>query len=192
MILLALFWSFIQIGLFSIGGGMASLPLIQEQVVDLHGWLTLEEFTDLIAISEMTPGPIAINASTFVGMQIAGIPGAILSTLGCILPSCFIVSFLAFLYRRYQQLTAVQGILAGLRPAVVAFIANAGLTILTLALFGQTIGWPLSLSALLLFGGSLFVLRRFKPNPIAVILGCGAVGILLSFLPPPVTSSAWF
>ena len=86
MLYLQLFWSFFQIGLFSIGGGYAAMPLIQNQVVDLHHWLTLSEFTDLITISQMTPGPIAINSATFVGIRIGGVGGALVSTLGCILP----------------------------------------------------------------------------------------------------------
>ena len=77
MIYLQLFWSFLQIGLFSFGGGYAAMPLIQGQVVTSHGWLTMSEFTDLITISQMTPGPIAVNSATFVGLKIAGIPGAI-------------------------------------------------------------------------------------------------------------------
>ena len=86
MILLQLFFSFLQIGLFSFGGGYAALPLIQAQVVELHHWLDRTEFTDLITISQMTPGPIAINSATFVGIRIAGPLGAIAATLGCILP----------------------------------------------------------------------------------------------------------
>ena len=80
MIYLELFWSFVQIGLFSVGGGMAAMPLIQNQVVTIHGWLTLTEFTDLVTIAEMTPGPIAVNSATFVGIRIAGLPGAIAAT----------------------------------------------------------------------------------------------------------------
>ena len=76
MIYLELFWSFLQVGMFSIGGGYAAMPLIQSQVVTQHGWLTMNEFTDLITIAEMTPGPIAVNSATFVGIRIAGIPGA--------------------------------------------------------------------------------------------------------------------
>ena len=95
MIYLQLFWSFIQIGMFSFGGGYAAMPLIQGQVVNTHEWLTMTEFTDLITISQMTPGPIAVNSATFVGMKIAGIPGAVVATLGCILPSCIIVTILA-------------------------------------------------------------------------------------------------
>ena len=87
MIYLQLFLSFLQIGMFSFGGGYAAMPLIQGQVVTTHGWLTMSEFTDLITISQITPGPIAVNSATFVGLKIAGIPGAVVATVGCILPS---------------------------------------------------------------------------------------------------------
>lgn len=94
MIYIQLFLSFLQVGALSFGGGYAAMPLIQEQVVNLHSWLSMSEFTNLITIAEMTPGPIAVNSATFVGMQIAGILGAIIATLGCILPSCIIVTLL--------------------------------------------------------------------------------------------------
>ena len=97
MKLLTLFFSFLQIGAFSFGGGYAALPLIQHQVVDLYHWLTMNELTDLITISQMTPGPIAINAATFVGLKIDSFYGAIVATLGCILPSCIIVSLIAYI-----------------------------------------------------------------------------------------------
>ena len=90
MIYIELFLAFLQIGAFSFGGGYAAMPLIQAQVIDKYGWLTISDFTDLITISQMTPGPIAINSATFVGNQIAGIPGAIVATFGCILPSCIV------------------------------------------------------------------------------------------------------
>ena len=130
MIYLQLFWSFIQIGMFSFGGGYAAMPLIQGQVVTDHGWLTMSEFTDLITISQMTPGPIAVNSATFVGLKIAGIPGAVVATLGCILPSCIIVTVLAKLYLKYRSMDMLQGVLRSLRPAVVAMIASAGILIL--------------------------------------------------------------
>lgn len=100
MIYLELFWSFFQIGLFSIGGGYAAIPLIQNQVVDVRPWLTMTQFADIMTIAEMTPGPIAINAATFVGIQVARLPGAIIATIGCIVPSCVIVMALAL--RIYQ------------------------------------------------------------------------------------------
>lgn len=149
-----LFTSFFQIGLFSFGGGMAAVPLIQQQVVTGHGWLTMSEFTDLITISEMTPGPIAVNSSTFVGMRIAGIPGALVATFSCIAPACLIVSLLAWLYFKYQNLAYIQGTLTGLRPAVVALIASAGVSILSLAVFGDGVA---SAAAFNWLGAGLFV-----------------------------------
>jgi len=186
MIYLKLFWSFFQIGLFSIGGGYAAMPLIQNQVVDINKWITMTEFADLITIAEMTPGPIAINSSTFVGTQIAGLPGALVATFGCILPSSIIVLTLAYFYYKYKKLTLVQGVLSGLRPAVVALIASAGLSILILAFWGEK-GISLNLLdmnyiAVGLFTLSLFILRKFKPSPIYVMFGSGIIGMAIYLL----------
>lgn len=184
MIYLQLFWSFLQIGLFSIGGGYAAMPLIQAQVVQNHAWLDMSEFTDLITIAEMTPGPIAINSATFVGIRIAGIPGALIATFGCILPSLFIVSLLAFIYYRYKKLSVLQSVLASLRPAVVALIASAGISILLqVALGGQELSMAnLNLIGLALFAGAFVLLRKFKWNPILVMCLCGAGNLLLGLL----------
>ena len=186
MIYLSLFLSFLQVGMFSIGGGYAAIPLIQSQVVGLHGWLSLSEFTDLVTIAEMTPGPIAVNSATFVGTRIAGLPGALVATFGCILPSCFIVSLLAYIYYKYKELGALQSVLSSLRPAVVALIASAGLSILGLVAFS---GAAPALSAVnwmgvALFAGALFVLRKFKWNPILVMSLCGVLGLRLFLLFP--------
>ena len=186
MIYLQLFWSFLQIGLFSFGGGYAALPLIQAQVVDAQGWLSLSEFFHLITISQMTPGPIAINAATFVGIRIAGPMGAVVATLGCVFPSCLVVSLLAWVYFRYRQLTAIHGALYGLRPAVVALIASAGLTLLLTALWGEngfSPTWPDPVAVVLCLG-AFFVLRRFKPDPILVMLACGGLGAAAYLLIP--------
>ena len=180
----ALFVSFLNIGVFSVGGGYAAIPLIQQQAVDLHHWLTLTEFTDLITIAEMTPGPIAVNSATFVGIRLAGLSGAIVATVGCILPSCLIVSMLAYLYFKYKTLRLMQDTLSCLRPAVVALIASAGLSILMLVLFGEeqaalgAVRW----TGASLFAAALFVLRKWKPNPIVVMLMCGGIGVLLHAL----------
>lgn len=104
MIYWQLFVSFLKVGAFSFGGGYAALPLIQAEIVDSHQWLTLQEFTDLITISQMTPGPIAINSATFVGTQIAGVFGAVAATLGSVFPSVILVTILAFLYMKYRQM----------------------------------------------------------------------------------------
>lgn len=184
MIYLQLFWSFLQIGLFSIGGGYAAMPLIQAQVVQNHAWLNMSEFTDLITIAEMTPGPIAVNSATFVGIRIAGIPGALVATFGCILPSLFIVSLLAFIYYRYKKLSVLQSVLASLRPAVVALIASAGISILLqVALGGQELTMAnLNLIGLALFAAAFVLLRKFKWNPILVMCLCGAGNLLLGLL----------
>ena len=182
MIYLELLWSFFQIGLFSIGGGYAAMPLIQHQVVEVHPWLTMVQFADIMTIAEMTPGPVAINAATFVGIQVAGIPGAILATLGCVLPSCVIVLTLAYVYYRFRGLSVVQGILAGLRPAVVAMIASAGLSLLFLSMYGQNY-LPKDISSVnivsvLIFAAGFVVLRKWKLNPIYVMVGAGILGIV--------------
>lgn len=188
MIYMELLWSFIQIGLFSIGGGYAAMPLIQHQVVDQHSWLTMTQFADVMTIAEMTPGPIAVNAATFTGIQIAGIPGAVIATIGCILPSCVIVLLLAFIYYRCRGLSIIQGILAGLRPAVVAMIASAGISLIILSFYGQRT-LPDDLSSLngisvLIFAAALLILRKWKINPIYVMAGAGAAGVVLySILP---------
>ncbi len=180
MIYLQLFWSFFQIGLFSFGGGMAAMPMIQNQIVSIRGWLTLTEFTDLVTISEMTPGPIAINAATFVGTLIGGPGGAVISTLGCILPSSAIALLLAWLYSKYSEMTLMQGVLAGLRPAVVALILSAGLNILTLSLWGEAgFSWnirAIDAVAALLFASGLFLLRKFKAGPLLIMASCGLIG----------------
>lgn len=183
MTYLELLWSFFQIGLFSIGGGYAAMPLIQHQVVDVHPWLTMTQFADIMTIAEMTPGPIATNSATFVGIQVAGITGAVVATIGCILPSCVIVMTLAYVYYRFRGLTMVQGVLAGLRPAVIAMIASAGLSLVTLSFFGQR-SLPDDLSGIngipvLIFTAGFLILRKWKVNPIYVMAGAGVLGVLL-------------
>lgn len=180
MIYLELFFSFFQIGLLGFGGGMASIPLIQNQVVTLHNWLSLSEFVDLIAISEMTPGPIAINTATFVGTRIAGVPGALVATFGCVLPSSAIALLLGWMYSKHGNLKCIKGILGGLRPAVVSLIAVAGLAIFKQMIFAD-VGTELFLNRLnwigiLVFLTAFFAIRRWRLNPILVMLGCGVVG----------------
>lgn len=179
MIYLTLFWAFFQVGLFAFGGGLAALPLIRDQVVVIHQWLDMAAFTDLVTIAEMTPGPIALNASTFVGTRVGGLLGAVIATLGCITPSLIIVLVLARVYRAWRDKPAFQGVLSGLRPAAVALIASAGVSIALLALFGEA--RPLRLEAvdwvsLMCFALALFVLRKWKPSPILVMLGAGLLG----------------
>lgn len=178
-----LFWAFFQIGLFSFGGGYAAVPQIQNQIVEKQGWLEMTQFADLITIAEMTPGPIAVNSATFVGQQLAGFWGAVVCTAGCVLPSFLIVLVLSWLYFKYRNLKTVQGILTGLRPAIVAMIASAGLSLLALALFDASpmdiVISDFRMTEGILFLISLFLLRKFKANPIMIIFGSGIVGTII-------------
>lgn len=182
MIYAQLFWSMFQIGLFSIGGGYAAIPLIESQIVRTHGWLTASEFADVVSIAEMTPGPISINAATFVGIRVAGMPGALVATLACVLPSCVITILLAKIYYKYSRLDAMQHILAGLRPAVVAMIASAGLSITLMSFFADGVisfeAGNINIASVATFAAGLFALRKRKSSPLLVMAGAGAMGLV--------------
>lgn len=176
-----LFWSFAQVGFFCVGGGYASMPLIQAQVIELHGWLTMREFIDIFTISQMTPGPIGINAATFVGAKVAGVPGAVAATLGFVTPSVFIVLLLAYLFFRYGDIGPVRGVLNGLRPAVVSLICAAGVGFVLLALWNREappVSWaefdPAGLFMLL---AAFAALRLKHLGVIQVLLLSGALGL---------------
>lgn len=183
MLLLELFFAFIWVGLFSVGGGYAAIPLIQEQIVNIHGLMTMEEFSDLITVAEMTPGPISINSATFVGMRLSGIPGVLLCTIGCIIPSFCICLTLAHFYYKYRTVSGVQVVLGALRPAVVALIGSAGASILMLGLFQSELQ-DVVLSNLRLVEAGIFVvalwiLRKYKTSAVLIILGSGVVGTVI-------------
>lgn len=186
MIYLELFLSFLQIGAFSFGGGYAAMPLIQEQIITNHHWLTEAVFADLVTIAEMTPGPIIINAATFVGTQVAGPLGAISATVGAILPSCIFVTILVWVYNKYRSLTILQGTLGALRPAVVSMIAKAGLTILLSTFFlngsfSLVLG-NVNIRMVLYFVAALVVLRKCKVNPILVMVMCGGMELIFTMI----------
>ena len=181
-----LFWAFFRIGALTFGGGYAMIALLDHECVEKRQWLTADELMDITVVAESTPGPIAINAATFVGIQVAGLPGALVATAGSVLPSCVIVLLLAFLYYKFKGFSVIQGILAGVRPAVVAMIASAGVSMVLLAVYGTrtlpadptAVQW----TAVAILAGGLVVLRKWKVNPVWVILGSGLVGILAGIL----------
>lgn len=185
MIYLELFWSFVQVSLFCVGGGYASMPLIQAQVIDVHGWLSMSEFIDIFTISQMTPGPIGINAATFVGMKVAGFLGAIVATLGFVTPSFILGIILAKLFFKYGNIGVIKGILNGLRPAVVALICSAGMSFIFLALF-NTEKMPINVADIDYLG--LFVLIvafiavRKKVGIIKILAGSGVLGLILGLI----------
>lgn len=186
MIYFQLFLAFFKVGALSFGGGYAALPLIQGEVVDTFGWLTTGQFMDLITISQMTPGPIAINSATFVGMQLAGLPGAIAATAGCILPGCILVTFLAFLYIKYKNMSLLNGVLRTLRPAIVALIAAAGVDIFLSAVLaaGTVSGVTAAIrwEQVLFFSIALILIRKTKWNPIFIMAGCGVGEMLFQMI----------
>ena len=181
MIYLQLFWTFFKIGLFTIGGGQAMIPMISQEVVE-KGWLTLDEVQSFIAISESTPGPFAVNISTFVGMRTAGIPGALCATFGVVLPSFLIIILVAKFYEKFRKSSIVQGCMTGLKPAVVGLIAAALVTT------GQAVFFPAGISAgvfttpaFLCSAGifaAMLALSLKNLHPIVVILISAALGVL--------------
>ncbi len=179
MIYFQLFLSFLQVGLFSIGGGYAAIPLIESQVVTLHGWLTMSEFTDLVTIAEMTPGPIAINSATFVGIRVAGFLGSVVATIGCIVPSLALVTILAFIYYKYRSASFMQKILKVIRPVVVSLIAAAGIRIL---LNVAGIGTSLDIRGIVLFTLALVSMKTTKFNPVLIMVLCGVIYLVLGVI----------
>ena len=180
--LFKIFAAFFKIGAFTFGGGYAMIPLIQKESVEKHGWVSDDDILEIIAIAESTPGPIAINSATFVGIQIAGLPGAVIATAGCVFPSCVIVLTLAWVYYRFRGLTVIQGVLAGLRPAVVAMIASAGISLLIMALYGQRAIpadiFGMDYIALSIFMAGFYVLRKWKVSPMCIMAGAGVAGVI--------------
>lgn len=178
-LLLSLFWSFVQIGAFAIGGGYATIPLIRQFVIDSHHWITLSEFTNMIAISQMTPGPLAINLSTFVGLKIGGVLGSILATFGCVLTGVILSVAIFKFFRKFENFAPVTYILKGLRSATTGLIASACTMMIVLALFKNeqislnTINVP----AVIVFIIGMVLLRRFKMNMILLIFLTGVIGL---------------
>lgn len=182
--LIDLFFVFLKLGLFGIGGGLVSVSLLMQQVVTQRQWMTAATFNDLIAIAESTPGPLVVNSATFVGMQLGGIPGAVVSTVASVIPGFLIALCLALLYRRYRSISPVQGTMDGLRPVVVALIFVGGIKVLRNALFtgGLLTLANLDWLSVGLFLTTILILRKWKPNPVVVILGGGVAGGMIRLL----------
>lgn len=180
--LLKLVVVFFQIGLFSIGGGYAIIPLIQEQVVERFGWISSQTFTNIITISQMTPGPLAVNASTFVGMQIAGIPGAVFATAGCVVSGVVVSVLLYRFFQRHHRSAYISALLSGLKASSLGLIGSAAVTILLLALTGSgelSRSLPVDWIAAAVFVFSLTALRRWKLHPVLTMALAGGIGWFL-------------
>ena len=188
MIYLELFYTFFLIGLFTFGGGYAMIPMIQEQVVG-RGWISEKSLTDFIAISEATPGPFAINISTFVGNSVGGIFGAICATIGVILPSLIIIIIVAMIMKKFIKNRFVQGALAGVKPIVLALILSTARLLFVKTIFfnGNAIKGDMefdlrSLTLLIMLSGILIIYKKTKKKSLGAIklLGLAALfGIIL-------------
>ena len=187
MIYLQLFWEFFQIGLFAVGGGMATLPFLSA-LGERTGWFDQQLIVDMIAVSESTPGPIGINMATYVGYNIAGIPGAVLATLGETLPSLIIVILVSKSLAKFRSNPYVDKAFYGLRPAVTGLIAAAGLIMLNAcmlhwALYKKTGALLdlLDLKKIIFFVIIYLAIYKFKKHPILYIAVSAVVGLVFSF-----------
>lgn len=174
--LLALFVSYLKIGFFGFGGGYAMLSLIHSEVVVRNGWITNGEFTDIVAISQMTPGPIAINSATYIGYEVAGIFGSVVATVAVCLPAMTLMMLITHFFLRLEHNRYVRGVVMGMRPVVVGMIASAALLlILPHDTEGQSFidGWSWAIFAIAL------LLSARKLNPILLIVASGVAGVLI-------------
>ena len=169
--LLKLFLTFLKIGAFSFGGGYAVLSLIQKEVIESSGWILPEDFIDIVAIAEMTPGPIAVNSSTFVGYKVGALAGSALATFGVVLVPITVTLLVSVYYNKFKHLKQVNWIIRGIRPAVLGLIAAACIKIGKVSI----VDFKGIIIALLVFLG----IYKFKINPIIAILISGVLGIVL-------------
>lgn len=178
MILWQLFSMFFAVGLVSFGGGYAIMPVIEHGVLQ-HGWMTTQEFTNIIAVAGMSPGPIAANSAILVGYSTAGIEGSIISTLGILLPSIILVLIVATFFLKLNHYPLVKSMFYGLRPIVTSLILYAAIRFaLSNNIISQHFTWH-TMTLLLVFGLSLLALLKFKWHPAYVIVLSGLVGIAL-------------
>lgn len=186
MIFLQLFYTFFKIGLFGFGGGYAMLSMIQGEVVTRYDWLSSSEFTDIVAISQMTPGPIGINSATYVGYTAVvnagyshaiGILGSTIATLSVVLPSFILMILISKFFLKYQKHPSVAAVFDGLRPGVVGLLASAALVLMN----GENFGTDTKevIISILIFSTVFIASHKFKANPIMLIILCGIAGFLL-------------
>ncbi len=189
MIYFYLFYTFFKIGLFGFGGGYAMLSMIQGEVVTNHDWITSSEFTDIVAISQMTPGPIGINSATYVGYtavmnagysQAWAVLGSCIATFAVVLPSFILMIAISKFFLKYQKHPSVEAVFRGLRPAVVGLLAAAALVLMNAENFGNyDTDLRQFLISIAIFLVAFIGTRKFKVSPILMIVLCGAAGYIL-------------
>lgn len=187
MIYFKLFFIFFKIGLFSIGGGLATLPFLQD-LVDNYDWFTSKELIDMIAISESTPGAIGINTATFVGYKVAVLFGGLITTLGIVTPSIIIIILIAHYFKKFNEKPLVQGAFLGIRPAVTGLIASVFLEILRISILNlekynlnKNISDIIKIKEAILFIIVMYLIYKYKKHPILYLVGAAVIGIVFKF-----------
>ena len=191
MIYLSLFWEFFKTGLFAVGGGMATLPFLRSMGA-ATGWFTAGQLADMVAVSESTPGPIGVNMATYVGFETAGVPGAVVSTLGLVTPSIIIILIVAAFLKAFRSNKYVERVFYGIRPASTGLIAAAGVSVMELCLLnidtfrsGGSFASFISVKGLVLFAAVWVLTNLIKPtkgwHPIVYIALSAAAGIVFNF-----------
>lgn len=184
MLYIELFLNFIMIGALSFGGGYGTLSLIEEIAIEKMEWITHEQLYDVITISEITPGPIALNAASFTGYTAGGFLGSLIATLGCTLPSCVIMGILTYVYTKYRKTGAVSSVIGTVKPAVCSLVFAAFCTVFLPVCFGvksvtMLENAEINVVTLLIFVCAFVLCRTRKLSPILIIFACGAVGAVL-------------
>ncbi len=178
MILLELFWSFAKIG-FTSFGGLSMVPLISSEMLD-HGWMTAVEVTDIVAMAEMTPGPLGLNCATFAGMRTAGLAGAVAANLGAVAPTLTLTALAAVFFTRFQKSNAMRRVMLGVRPACIGMILGV---IVSLSLSSYTVQGGLDPTSLGIGLAALVMLMKFKLSVPKVILLSAGLGLLTKLIP---------
>ena len=176
---LRLFFEFFKVGLFAVGGGLATIPFLQ-RMSETTGWFTTEQLTTMIALGESTPGPIGVNMATYVGFETAGVPGAVIATLGLVTPSVIVIVIIAGFLQRFRSSRAVTDVFYGLRPASAALITAAGLSV-AVSIFAVSSTWQINWPAVVL-AAAVFAAMKFTPlkklHPIAFIAASALFGVI--------------
>lgn len=172
--LLSLFLTFLKIGAFTFGGGYAMIPLIQKEIVDKKQWMNNDDILEIVAIAESTPGPIAINAATFVGYRTAGFWGALLSTFGVVLPSFLIIIGISFVLKQFEDMKTVKYAFFGIRAGVLALVVKA--------LWSMYVQCPKNLPSYIVMTASFILVAFFRVNVLLVIVGCALFGLISTLI----------
>ncbi|HHV98380.1 MAG TPA: chromate transporter [Clostridiaceae bacterium] len=187
MILLTMFLEFFKVGLFAIGGGLATIPFLQE-LANKYNWYTSQELVDMIAVSESTPGPIGINMATYVGYKVGGIPGVVTAVTGIVMPSVIVIILIAHFYSRFNEKPLVKSAFYGLRPAVTGLIAAAGFEVARISLLNiekffekYNVLDLINIKSLILFAVILFLTNKYKKHPIVYLVFAAIIGIVFKF-----------